>query len=299
MNEQLDLFGNPMPTPPKQVDLQTKVKRAIRLLKSAERAANKKGQPVEVCYSGGKDSDVILELARMSGINFRAIYKNTTIDPPGTIKHCIEQGVEVHKPKQTFYQVIENRGYPTRLRRFCCEVLKEYKILDVAVQGIRRSESIKRSQMYGEPQICRIYNGNKKNHVSVFLPILEWTDKDVEQFIKERGIKCHPLYYNEHGKFCVSCRLGCMGCPQKHDNGLHEFRERPVLVKAWLRAGEKWWNTHPIVKVKKKYHDHYELFVRDVFCNSHEEFVRKFGPNLFHGAIDCKAFLSEYFGIKL
>lgn len=68
---------------------QKKVARAVRLLQSIP----KDGGPVEVSYSGGKDSDVILELAKMAGIEYRAIYKNTTIDPPGTIKHCREKGV--------------------------------------------------------------------------------------------------------------------------------------------------------------------------------------------------------------
>ena len=63
-------------------DYQKKVARAIRLLKSIPQDGD-----IEVSYSGGKDSDVILELAKMAGIKFRAIYKNTTIDPPGTIKH--------------------------------------------------------------------------------------------------------------------------------------------------------------------------------------------------------------------
>ena len=40
-----------------------KVARAIRLLQSIP-----KDGPVEVSYSGGKDSDVILELAKMAGI---------------------------------------------------------------------------------------------------------------------------------------------------------------------------------------------------------------------------------------
>ena len=68
--------------------LHKKIDRAVRLIQSA---AFPDGSPVEVAYSGGKDSDVILELVRMSGINYRAIYKNTTIDPPGTIKHVEEQ----------------------------------------------------------------------------------------------------------------------------------------------------------------------------------------------------------------
>jgi len=70
-------------------ELQKKVERAVRLLQSVARGYD--GE-IEVAYSGGKDSDVILELARMSGIKYRAIYHNTTIDPPGTIAHVREVG---------------------------------------------------------------------------------------------------------------------------------------------------------------------------------------------------------------
>ena len=66
-------------------ELQRKVDRAVKLIQAAGKVAKEHGQPLEICYSGGKDSDVILELAKMSGIKYRAIYKNTTIDPPGTI----------------------------------------------------------------------------------------------------------------------------------------------------------------------------------------------------------------------
>ena len=66
-------------------ELQKKVDRAVKLIQAAGKVAEQHGHPLEICYSGGKDSDVILELAKMAGIKYRAIYKNTTIDPPGTI----------------------------------------------------------------------------------------------------------------------------------------------------------------------------------------------------------------------
>ena len=93
-------------------ELQKKVDRAVKLIQQAGRDAIP-----EVAYSGGKDSDVILELARMSGIKFRAIYRNTTIDPPGTIAHVKENGVEIFRPKQTFFQLIEQNGFPNRFMR--------------------------------------------------------------------------------------------------------------------------------------------------------------------------------------
>ena len=273
--------------------LQRKVDRAIKLLQSAC-----KGQQVELSYSGGKDSDVILELAKMAGINYRAIYKCTTIDPPGTIKHCLDNGVEIIRPKISFLQIIEKKGFPTRRARFCCEYLKEYRVMDIAIQGIRRSESTKRAKLYTEPTICRIY-GSKKNHANVILPILDFTDKDVEKFIKERGIKLHPLYYKEDGHLNVKKRLGCMGCPLKHDNGLADFKAHPKLVRAWLRAGQKWWNSHPNIKSRKKFSDIYELFVSIIFFKSYENSMLSIKGGIFNDPIDCKKWLEDYFRIKL
>ena len=169
-------------------ELQKKVDFAIKLLQSIPQDGD-----IELSYSGGKDSDVILELAKMAGIPYRAIYKATTIDPPQTIAHAREMGAEVVRPKKTFFQLINEKGFPTRVSRWCCSVLKEYKICDRAIQGIRRSESRKRAERYKEPEVCRVYSAKEK--VKQYLPILEWTDQDVEEFIKERNIKCHPLYY--------------------------------------------------------------------------------------------------------
>ncbi len=100
--------------------LEKKVNRAVKLLQAAGKVAKEHGQPLEVAYSGGKDSDVILELTKMAGVEYRAIYKNTTIDPAGTIKHAQEKGVEMMRPKKTFRELISSHGFPTRIRRFCC-----------------------------------------------------------------------------------------------------------------------------------------------------------------------------------
>lgn len=253
---------------------------------------------VEVSYSGGKDSDVILELARISGINFRAIYKNTTIDPPGTIKHCIENGVEVMKPKMTFLHLVQKRGLPTRRARFCCEVLKEYKVLDTAIQGIRRSESTARAKRYNEdePVICRIY-GSKKNHVNVVLPILSWTDDDVEEFIAARGIRCHSLYYDGRGEFHAERRLGCIGCPLKSDAGRADYKAYPKLFKQVVKAELVWWQSHPESKTVKKFGTPYGLIAHDLFYHSYAKWQAD-NNNLF-GRKDWKVFLEEYFGIEL
>ena len=273
------------------MELNEKIDRSIRLLKSV------KCDEIELCYSGGKDSDVILELAKLADISYRAIYKKTTIDPPGTIKHCRDNGVEIHEPKIRFFDLIKQRGFPTRRCRFCCDELKEYKILDNAVQGIRRCESVQRAKNYKEPIICRIY-GSKANHVNVILPILEWTDKDVSDFVELQNIRCHPLYY-VNGVFDVKKRLGCLGCPLQADNGLSDFKENPMLVKAWIKAGQEWWDRPRAkeIKCKTKFESIYDLFAHDIFFDSYDAFAN--AKNGMFGRVDYKQELEKYFNIEL
>jgi len=271
--------------------LDDKIKDSIKLLNNFNDIV------VEVAFSGGKDSEVILELCKMAQLNYRAMYKNTTIDPPGTIAHCLSKGVEIIKPKMTMFQIIEKKGFPTRRARFCCEILKEYKILDNCVLGIRRSESTSRRKRYQEPIICRNYR-SKKNHVTQILPILNWTNENVADFIKIRNIKCHKLYYNENGAFNISKRLGCLGCPLKADKGLRDFLENPKFLKLWIKAGEKYWSSRSeSSNLKKKFNNIYEVFVHNIFFNSYQDFANS-RDGMFEN-INYKLFIENFFKVKL
>ena len=273
-------------------ELEKKVERAIRLLQSIPQDGD-----IELSYSGGKDSDVILELAKMAGIPYRAIYKATTIDPPQTIAHAREMGAEVIHPKKTFFQLVSKSGFPSRFQRFCCSALKEYKIYDRAIQGIRRSESRKRAENYKEPEICRVYSAKEK--VKVYLPILEWTNQDVEEFIKERNIKCHPLYYRR-GQFDVTQRLGCMGCPlASRKKRIQEFMENPKLLKAWIRAGQKRYTSEAYQngKANFKFKDAFEAMGYMLYCENIEDFKEK--THTLFGEFDWKEFLQKEFKIDM
>lgn len=276
-------------------DLFEKEKRAIKLLRTVVKATD---GDIELAYSGGKDSDVILALAQMAGISYRAMYKNTTIDPPYTIAHCKSKGAEIIRPKKSFLEIIEQRGFPSRFARFCCSELKEYKILDTAIHGIRRCESTKRAARYKEPIVCRTY-GSKANHVNVVLPILDWSDADVARFVSSNNIQCHPLYYDENGQFCVNRRLGCLGCPLASDNGLRDFKKYPNLVNAWLRAGNVWLTKPHRKESKTRIYckDVYEYFVMHTFLDGVNDF--KMLQSGMFGKIDCKQFLQDYFKIEL
>jgi len=282
--------------------LEKKVERAIRLIQAAGAKAKEHGQPLEICYSGGKDSDVILELARMSGVDIRPIYKNTTIDPAGTLKHVRDRGVEVMQPKMSFRQVLANRGMPSRWRRFCCEVLKEYKVLDYAVVGVRRDESRARKDRYKEPETCRVYNKTKGIKSRQYLPILDWSSDDVAVFLTERGVRCHPLYYDDGGVFHPERRLGCMCCPlQSKKKRIAEFKRFPRMARFYIRGIKEYIATHPNGKmVAKTGGNAYDWFTSQVFCDGWSEFVYRFGRSeLFDDKIDTKKYLESEFGIEL
>lgn len=279
--------------------LSDKVAFAIKLLRSIPQDEG----AIELSYSGGKDSDVILELAKMAEIPYRAIYKSTTIDPPGTIAHCQAKNVEIVRPKKSFFELVREKGMPHRNARFCCEVLKEYKILDRAVQGIRRAESNKRAMRYKEPEYCRAYA--KKQKARIYMPILDWTDSDVAQFVSERDIKCHPLYYDERGNFCVKRRLGCIGCPiASVKNRRDEYLKYPRFLRASLSNLQVFIDAHPTSKIalftNNNAHNYFfsQLFLANKM--QYENIIRG-NNNLFgkEGAINAKIFLEDYFGIDL
>ena len=279
-------------------ELEKKVEQAIKLLQVCFKAA---GEPLEVAYSGGKDSDVILELAKMSGIKYRAIYRNTTIDPPGTIKHVKDNGVEIRRPKESFFSLMKKKGFPNRFKRFCCGILKEYKILDNCVMGIRKCESVQRTKRYTEPTQCRIY-GSKKNHVNAIYPILDWSDDDELSFIKERGIKLHPLYYREDGSIDITKRLGCMCCPLAYyKKRLQQFKQWPGMVKAYLRFGNEYFKSHPETTTAKSHPDVYEYFVVNTFFDNFRDYVKSdIGGGMFYDKpTDYKKLIEEYFKIEL
>lgn len=136
-------------------DYQKKIDFAIKLLQRIPQDGE-----IEIQYSGGKDSDVILQLAKEANIPFKAIHKDTTIDYPGTLKHCKDNGVTILRPKMTFFEIVRKHGLPTRWRRFCCGYLKEYRTGDRIVLGVRKSESGMRAKRYDEPEVCRKYPKN-------------------------------------------------------------------------------------------------------------------------------------------
>lgn len=179
-----------------------------------------------IAYSGGKDSDVILDLVRRSGVKYEAHHSLTTADPPELVMHVKEQSdVTIHRPKRTMWELIKYNGMPPRRNaRYCCRTQKESGGAGrLVVTGIRRAEGANRSKRM---MIEACYRDATKKYLNL---IVDWTTTDVWQYIRTRKINYCSLY-DEGFK-----RLGCVLCPMNRDVALH-LQRWPQICRAWERA---------------------------------------------------------------
>ena len=123
------------------------------------RAFEPKDRPYWLAFSGGKDSCVILELAKMAGVKFEAHYNVTSVDPPELVRFVKREHPEVSfdiphdkngKPI-SMWSLMKNRALPpTPIMRYCCEKLKESSGKGtVTITGVRWDESVNRKKNQG------------------------------------------------------------------------------------------------------------------------------------------------------
>jgi phosphoadenosine phosphosulfate reductase len=214
--------------------------KAIKFIKTV---ANSTDQKLYAGNSGGKDSAVLDYLLQKSGIDYNSFYTNTTIDPPKTISHIRTNypHTEILQPKETFYQLVERKGLPTRLNRYCCEYLKEYgSVGRMVFEGVRSAESRKRQgRDYIQCDTRKWQKGAK--HI---YPIYDWSDEDVWDFIAKYKIELPPHYE-------YADRLGCVGCPLVSRKGHREkeFAQYPKYYEAIKKAITKGMANNPQWKI--------------------------------------------------
>lgn len=113
---------------------------------------------VYVSYSGGKDSEVLLDICRKLYPNIKAVFSNTGQEFPETIKQVLERkkegfDIDLVTPKLKFKDVIEKYGYPVVSKEQSLYIeqvrrTKSPKLLKLRLEGGRNGKSFKISEKW-------------------------------------------------------------------------------------------------------------------------------------------------------
>jgi len=227
---------------------------------------NPDGKPMHLAFSGGKDSTCLFYVCKKAsedlgipmGEMFLVRYNVTNIDPPEVV-HFIKQMqkeypfIELsHPDKNVWKLIIDNKMPPTRMRRYCCRLIKEAKNPRgcYTLTGVRRAESEGRSGRRGfetaakkkEDRILLNDNGDERRETEYCMqqnayicnPIIDWTEDDVWNFIRSENLPYCSLY-DEGWK-----RVGCIGCPLCDDPyRAKQFERWPKYKEQYIRTFDK------------------------------------------------------------
>ena len=242
-------------------------KKAIERLKLAsDMSIRYYGKPLLVTYSGGKDSDVSLELTIRSGIPFEVQNSHTTADAPETVRHIRKKfydlelkGIkcQIDMPQYqgkriTMWNLIPVKLMPpTRIARYCCQVLKEGAGDGrMITTGVRWDESTQRStrgemEIIGKTKKQSIILTNDNNDQRRFIekcelraksvcnPIIEWTNSNIWEYIHSEKVETNPLYQRGFD------RVGCIGCPMASKKRYFEFSVFPKYQNMYIHAFDR------------------------------------------------------------
>ena len=226
-------------------------------------------QPLVITYSGGKDSDVLLRLAENSGIPFEVLHSLTTADAPETVYHVrdtfrrmeekgvkcvIDAHVQPDGKCATMWNLIPKKMVPpTRIKRYCCEVLKENGGRGRFIAtGVRWDESSRRKNSRGVIEVSHrdknkrliLMDDNDEARMQfetcqlkgqrTVNPIIGWSTADVWDYVAMEHIPMNPLYG------CGHTRVGCIGCPLASKRArIEEFIIWPKYKQAYIRAFDR------------------------------------------------------------
>jgi len=241
-----------------QLNLQGKTKEqlAIEFIREHE----PEDEPYMLCYSGGKDSIVLEDITRKSGVSY-IIFYSLMHDPPELIKFIRSRDFQINiiKSERNFYQMVETWFPPHRNSRWCCDYIKEKPSTKIPLThrllGIRAEESPNRKKQGW-------INQRTKKRIN-YHPLFNWSEWEIWDYIKYNNLEYCSLYDEGFS------RLGCVVCPLRSAKEMQIWRNRwPAQHRLFEKVVGRWWD-------KKGFH---RQRVRG-FCY----FLNEFLENWYHG----------------
>jgi phosphoadenosine phosphosulfate reductase len=244
-------------------------------LKALERAAQKELKsylsrtrlPVNLSFSGGKDSLATLCLSRKLLPGIEVLFINTGLEFPETVEYvqklCSTQRLKLHEIQSTsnFFEQVQSFGPPAKDFRWCCKTNKlgpmtsflerHYPRGCVTIEGRRIYESFNRSTIKAVERNPYVPNQ------TTLSPIRDWRALEVMLYIHWNKMQPNPLYEQDLE------RIGCWLCPaslQSEFSGLQashpdlyakwtgilmDWARKRSLDKRYVKWGFWRWKRHP------------------------------------------------------
>ena len=215
--------------------------------------------PVNVSFSGGKDSLASLILGRKALTRIEVLFINTGLEFPETVEYvrefCRTQKLRLHEIKaegssadsqaedslaeSSFFAQVQNFGPPAKDFRWCCKTNKlgpmtsfleqHYPKGCVTIEGRRIYESFNRST------IKAVERNPYVPTQTTLAPIRNWRALEVMLYIYWNRLEPNPLYEEDFE------RIGCWLCPASLQSEFaHLKKSHPKLHSQWTRHLRAW-----------------------------------------------------------
>lgn len=258
--------------------LQALGKNAINTIRGIVSRNEYRDLPVYVSFSGGKDSLVVLDLARASlkQRELRAFFLNTGIEFPETVNfvrsYCRENKVPLEEVNSgnAFWEQVEKFGPPAKDFRWCCKVCKLASAGDLDTgkkicsllpekrAGNNNSSSNNNNNNNNLTNVTYLTIDGKRKHESFsrariaatetnpfvpsqlnIFPVRDWKALEVWLYIYWRGLSYNPLYDLGFE------RVGCWLCPSALAAEYIRVKElHPEMYEKWNAFLLEWANTN-------------------------------------------------------
>jgi len=202
--------------------------------------------PVNISFSGGKDSLVALNIGLKAKPNAEVLFINTQLEFPETVEYvhdfCSRRNLKLHEIKgieSDFFEEIKSFGPPAKDFRWCCKTNKlgplttfiqqQYPKGCVTVEGRRIYESFSRSKIGAVEKNPYVPNQ------TTLCPIRNWKALEVMLYISWNKLPQNPLYEKDYE------RIGCWLCPASLQSELENTkRTHPQLYEQWNSCLQTW-----------------------------------------------------------